>query len=66
MLRETEGILLEPSAIAGAPGPARVLADADYLSRMGLGAEKLAAATHIVWATGGSMVPPEEMAKYTG
>ncbi len=64
ILRETEGILLEPSAIAGAPGPARVLADADYLSRMGLGADELAAATHIVWATGGSMVPPEEMAKY--
>ena len=64
ILRDSEGIELEPSAIAGARGPARVLANEAYLARMGLNGQKLAAATHLLWLTGGSMVPPEEMAGY--
>ncbi len=51
-LYETEGIALEPSALAGFPGPAMV-AEATEVD-----------ATHIVWATGGSMVPAEQMAEY--
>lgn len=64
ILRDSEGVELEPSAIAGAKGPARVLQDEAYLARMGLDAHRLAAGTHLLWLTGGSMVPPEEMASY--
>lgn len=63
-LHDAEGIDIEPSAAAGFPGPGRVLADDAYLERMGLDAERMSRATHLVWATGGSMVPREEMADY--
>ena len=56
-LADSEGIFLEPSALAGMYGP--VLAE--NAPEFALFAD---AATHIVWATGGSMVPPEEMEKY--
>lgn len=64
LLHRHEGIAIEPSAAAGLPGPWRVLAAADGLQRMGVDAAELAHATHIAWATGGSMVPPAEMADY--
>ena len=57
LLADTEGIKLEPSALAGMTGPVNVIrgniADADSAN-----------ATHIVWGTGGSMVPEEEMNLY--
>lgn len=49
-LAETEGIFLEPSALAGMQGPIACPAPKG--------------ATHVVWATGGSMVPREVMAEY--
>ncbi|CAD6560768.1 D-serine ammonia-lyase [Paraburkholderia sabiae] len=61
-----EGLQLEPSALAGAPGISRVFA-ADqqaYRSRIDLSAKKSHQATHLIWATGGSMVPKEEMGLY--
>ncbi|MBY5920741.1 D-serine ammonia-lyase [Ferrimonas balearica] len=64
LLDRTEGIQLEPSALAGMPGPIRVCADRRYLERLALSPDTLANATHLVWATGGGMVPAEEMAKY--
>ncbi|MBY6185161.1 D-serine ammonia-lyase [Marinobacter hydrocarbonoclasticus] len=64
LLNHAEGIQLEPSALAGMPGPVRVCADTAYLERMALPPEKMANATHLVWATGGGMVPAQEMAKY--
>ncbi|CNG80962.1 D-serine ammonia-lyase [Yersinia kristensenii] len=64
LLNRHEGIRLEPSALAGMPGPARVSISADYLKDHHLSAEKMRNATHLVWATGGGMVPAEEMAKY--
>jgi len=64
LLNQEEGIKLEPSALAGMPGPIRVLNDHDYLAAKGFSPEKMAGATHLVWATGGGMVPPEEMDKY--
>ena len=64
LLDQSEGIRLEPSALAGMPGISRVLSNEEYLSRMGFTPEQLENATHLVWATGGGMVPPEEMAKY--
>ena len=54
MLSDTENIKLEPSALAGMFGPV-------MLSKM-LG--QLPKGYHLVWATGGSMVPEEEYKKY--
>jgi D-serine dehydratase len=54
-LADTEGIYLEPSALAGMYGPV-------LLQKMGFRADENA--THMVWATGGSMVPENIMAQY--
>ncbi|WP_285131347.1 D-serine ammonia-lyase [Leclercia adecarboxylata] len=54
-LAQEENIRLEPSALAGMAGPVRLAASGRY---------SLENATHLVWATGGGMVPDEEMAKY--
>ncbi|MFI7864178.1 D-serine ammonia-lyase [Ectopseudomonas khazarica] len=65
LLEETEGQRLEPSALAGMPGPLRVLDERQgYRQRMGLTPQRMAQATHLVWATGGSMVPEAEMDSY--
>ena len=54
MLCDTEGIRLEPSALAGMFGPILLSKKLGILPR----------GYHLVWATGGSMVPPEEQEKY--
>lgn len=64
LLNQYEGIRLEPSALAGMPGPSRVSSSSDYLEQHHFSAEKMRNATHLVWATGGGMVPVEEMEKY--
>ncbi|CNF04196.1 D-serine ammonia-lyase [Yersinia intermedia] len=64
LLNRDEGIQLEPSALAGMPGAARVSQCSDYLSNNHFSAEKMQNTTHLVWATGGGMVPAEEMKKY--
>lgn len=64
LLARDEQIRLEPSALAGMPGPWRVSADGDWQASRALDAGRMAQATHLVWATGGGMVPAEEMAKY--
>ena len=65
LLAKQENIYLEPSALAGMPGPWRVEGEEQgYRERMGLTPARLARAHHLVWATGGGMVPEEEMAKY--
>ncbi|MCG7314533.1 D-serine ammonia-lyase [Priestia flexa] len=48
-LADSEGIELEPSALAGMMGP--------VMTNRQLSRQTLEHATHIVWATGGSMVP---------
>lgn len=60
MLNQQENIALEPSALAGMAGPWRW--DEAYRSRFSEQAQRNA--THLVWATGGGMVPHDEMAKY--
>nr|WP_051428286.1 D-serine ammonia-lyase [Bacillus sp. J33] len=63
-LIDTEGIHLEPSALAGMIGPIKVSKEGtDYLPKHNL-AEKMNKGTHIVWATGGNMVPEEMMKHY--
>ena len=58
-LADAEHIYLEPSALAGMYGPVLVKEDARFAA---YGAFE--SCTHVVWATGGGMVPPEEMKKY--
>ncbi len=65
-LFEAEGVFVEPSACASFQGPARIERSEElraYLERWGL-VGRMADATHIVWATGGSLVPAEERAEY--
>lgn len=65
-LVDTEDIRLEPSALAGMWGPvlsARDPAFAGYIARHDLQAA-MPRANHIVWATGGSMVPRAELDSY--
>jgi len=65
LMAQHQQLHLEPSAVAGVPGIARVQAQRDqYLQRSGLSAAAYARATHLVWATGGSMVPDTEMQAY--
>lgn len=66
MLADTEDIYIEPSAAAGFPGPcflSNTNEGKEYIKAMGL-AHKMDAAAHIVWATGGSMVPEDIMKDY--
>lgn len=63
-LHDSEGLFVEPSATAGFPGPWRVLAAADYRERADLTDARMARATHVLWATGGSMVPAELVEQY--
>lgn len=62
-LADSEDLLIEPSACASFPGPAQVLSAEGYLIKNNL-KDKMKNATHILWATGGSMVPEEEMQAY--
>ncbi|MEH7154816.1 D-serine ammonia-lyase [Neobacillus drentensis] len=63
-LVDTEGIYLEPSALAGMAGPTFLNRDgSDYLEKHDL-SKKMNNATHIIWATGGRMVPAEMMQEY--
>ncbi|MCT2176684.1 D-serine ammonia-lyase [Brachybacterium muris] len=64
VLEQAEGWRVEPSATAGVIGPWRVMEDAAYLRARGLDARAMAGAHHVVWSTGGSMVPADEMAGY--
>ncbi|HDM8224607.1 TPA: D-serine ammonia-lyase [Vibrio campbellii] len=63
-LSEQEDIRLEPSALAGMMGAVHVSQAQAYQARMQFTEEKLNNATHLVWATGGGMVPEEEMSAY--
>lgn len=63
-LVDTENIHLEPSALAGMFGPIRLLLDeSEYIKDKSL-TERMDQAVHIVWATGGSMVPKEMLDQY--
>lgn len=60
---DLEEIYLEPAALAGVPGPVRLFTTTegqDYINMKNL-QDKMQNATHIAWATGGSMVPAADM-----
>lgn len=62
----TEGVFLEPSACAAFQGPVKLNVREEtkqYLELNNL-ADKMGQATHIAWATGGSLVPEEIRREY--
>ncbi len=64
LLRDTEGMRIEPSAAAGFGGPAWLLRSAAgrrFLAAQDL-APRMARATHVLWTTGGSLAPPDAYA----
>ena len=66
-LADSEDLWLEPSALAGMYGPVLLAKDpvlSSYPSTAGMSPESLRHATHLVWATGGNMVPPNELQHY--
>ena len=62
-LADTENIYLEPSALAGMIESVKVCTEDGYLQKQQL-TEKMKKGTHIVWGTGGSMVPEDVMDGY--
>lgn len=62
-LADSEDIYIEPSACASFTGPAYVVNSEEYLNKFNL-KEKMTNASHVFWATGGSMVPSKEMQSY--
>ncbi|HDR7888523.1 D-serine ammonia-lyase [Bacillus toyonensis] len=63
-LVDTEGMMLEPSALAGMIGPIKLYKEGKgYITNNDL-TKKLNQGIHIVWGTGGSMVPKEVMKVY--
>ncbi len=65
-LMDTQGLFIEPSACAAFQGVVRMREMAGCLEGGGLTGEQLKNATHIAWATGGSMVPEAERAAALG
>lgn len=59
LLTDAESIRLEPSALAGMTGPIQVISESVKDANS-------ANVTHLVWGTGGSMVPEAEMNLYYG
>lgn len=57
LLADSEDIFVEPSATAGLLGPLKIQAT-DYAETNQI---PMSAANHIVWSTGGALVPKEEM-----
>jgi len=69
MLDKSEGIRIEPSAcaaFAGAVGISSSVEARRYLQANGISEQIMKGATHVVWATGGKMIPDAEMEKYLG
>ncbi|MFF3024894.1 D-serine ammonia-lyase [Gottfriedia sp. NPDC057948] len=63
-LVDTEDLYLEPSALAGLIGPIKLFKEGkNYLQKNNL-VKKMENSTHVIWATGGSMVPEKMMKEY--
>ncbi|PLT35469.1 D-serine ammonia-lyase [Bacillus sp. V5-8f] len=63
-LADIENIHLEPSALAGFYGPIQLISEGvNYLRKHDL-TQKMENAHHIIWATGGSIVPHDIMKSY--
>lgn len=63
-LVRSESIFMEPSAHAGVFGPIQLLKEGqEYLEKYDL-LSKMENATHILWSTGGNLVPQEQREVY--
>ena len=63
-VQRATGVELEPSAAAAVSGPGWLTASPagrDYVHRYAI---DLRRSTHVIWATGGSLVPPEEHRRF--
>ncbi|QBP40313.1 D-serine ammonia-lyase [Paenisporosarcina antarctica] len=60
LLADSEGVYIEPSATSGLIGPGKIVAS-KYAQQNNLNMNQ---ATHIVWATGGALVPKEDMLSF--
>lgn len=60
LLADSEGVYIEPSATSGLIGPGEIVAS-KYAQQNNLNMNQ---ATHIVWATGGALVPKEDMLSF--
>ncbi|WP_343597987.1 D-serine ammonia-lyase [Acinetobacter sp.] len=63
-LNDAEDIQLEPSALAGMYGAVLTSSNRDYHQMQGLTEKMMSHAIHLVWATGGGMVPVAELVQY--
>lgn len=66
LLHHAESIKLEPSAVAGFSGPHMLLHSdqgREYLRRYNL-PDQISQSSHILWSTGGSLVPDAEFDRY--
>ena len=63
-LLDSERIFIEPSACAAFHGAVKMHKMRRVLAQNGLDGERLRSACHLVWATGGSMVPEDEREAY--
>ncbi|MCH7334949.1 D-serine ammonia-lyase [Acinetobacter sp. NIPH 2699] len=64
ILHQSEHLKLEPSALAGMLGPILISQHKAYAALHQFTEQQLENANHIVWGTGGGMVPTEEMENY--
>lgn len=67
LLHSSEGIQIEPSSCAAFAGPcgfSKYPNIAEYCKQQNLSVEVLENATHIVWATGGKLIPQEIYQQY--
>lgn len=64
LVYDSEGIFIEPSAATSAAGLIELIKACKYGKLSDGVKSNLAASTHILWATGGGLVPEEERAKY--
>ena len=64
-MADNEGICVEPSALAGVMGPVFLTSEdgKEYLERE-MVADCMDRSVHLIWATGGNMVPEEDMRDY--
>ncbi|WP_257348534.1 D-serine ammonia-lyase [Pseudalkalibacillus decolorationis] len=62
LLTNSENIQVEPSATSGLLGPVK-LNQSDYLKEQNL-VDNMDQSTHIVWSTGGSLVPQSDMNQF--
>lgn len=66
-LWQAEGIFIEPSACAAFEGAAKLKnsdAGKDYLNRVETHRDKLTQGSHLIWATGGGLVPENVRQEY--